>query len=426
MRPIVPSSLGVNVPNSLDRDRIQYETRRVTTSLTPTDGESKKMPHLFLTAQSLSPRTPNGVQTRILLESFPEWKHLFWDAADFRVHDSRSTRIESLLFSRFSIFKRDPPPRLARALAGFSRWQKNTPKPALRRWLRTAVKNDVSAVFVSICSINDAERMQAILMELERPFVVHLWDMLDDDHMKSTAFRWLIESAAHVFCLTQEMVDHLSPARPDATILRFTRGPSRYVASAPAGGPLRIGLIGNCRPYLDGLSVLNEALRILKRRDYPFSVVYVGSKKRQKEWGERLEGDVEVTGFVESGDERDLLLSQCHVGFLPGPLAPPAINALSKFSIPSRTLDFMATGLPITGTVHPQSATATYLETHRLGSGLGTNTPELLAEKLIELSESSRWRVYAERSLQGFESAQQESRTLEFWLQNAAKIAQTV
>jgi hypothetical protein len=380
---------------------------------------------LFVTAQSLSPRTPNGVQTRNFLESFPEWKHLFWDAADFKNHDSRSTRIESLLFSRYSIFKRDPAPGVARALAGFSRWQKNTPKPALRRWLHTAVKNDVSAVFVSICSINDAERMQAILMELERPFVVHLWDLLDGDHMRSPSFRWLIESAAHVFCLTQEMVDHLSPTRPDATILRFTRPPSKYVATEPSGGPLRIGLIGNCRPYLDGLSVLNEALRILKLRNQPFSVVYVGSKKRLKEWGERLEGEVEVSGFVESGDERDLLLSRCHVGFLPGPLAPPATNALSKFSIPSRVLDFMATGLPITGTVHPQSATATYLETHGLGSSLGANTAELLAERLIELSDSSAWRGYAERSLQGFESAQRESRTLEFWLQNAAKIAQT-
>jgi hypothetical protein len=369
---------------------------------------------LFITAQSLSPRTPNGVQTRNFLESFPEWKHLFWDAADFKVHDSRSTRIESLLFSRFSIFKRDPPPGVARALAGFSRWQGNAPKPALRRWLHTVVKNDVSAVFVSICSIIDAERMQAILTELELPFVVHMWDMLDGDHMESPAFRWLIERAAHVFCLTQEMVDHLSPTRPDATILRFTRRPSKYVATAPSGGPLRIGLIGNCCPYLDGLSVLNETLRILKRRHYPFSVVYVGSKKRQKEWGDRLEDDVEVSGFVESDDERDSLLSRCHVGFLPGPLAPPATNALSKFSIPSRILDFMATGLPITGTVHPQSATATYLGTQGLDSCLGVNTPELLAERLIELSDPSWWRGYAVLSLQGFESAQQESRTLDF------------
>jgi hypothetical protein len=381
---------------------------------------------LFVTAQSLSPRTPNGVQTRNFLETFPEWKHLFWDAADFKVHDSRSTRIESLLFSRFSIFKRDPAPGVARALAGFSRWHKNALKPTLQRWLHTAVKDDVSVVFVSICSINDSERMQAILTELERPFVVHLWDMLDGDHMESPAFRWLIERAAHVFCLTQEMIDHLSLTRPDATILRFTRRPSKYVATAPSGGPLRIGLIGNCRPYLDGLSVLNEALRILKLRNHPFSVVYVGSKKRQKEWGERLEVEVEVSGFVESDDERDSLLSQCHVGFLPGPLASPATNTLSKFSIPSRTLDFMATGLPITGTVHPQSATATYLETHGLGSSVGASAPELLAERLIALSDPSRWRGYAELSLNGFESAQQESRSLEFWLQNAAEIAQTV
>jgi Glycosyl transferases group 1 len=381
---------------------------------------------LFITAQSLSPRTALGVQTKNFLEDIPTWKHVYWDAADFKNHDPRSTRIESLLFSRFSIFKRDPASRPERILSRLSWWKNNEPKPALKKWLRTAVKDDVSVVFASVSSVRDGERTKAILVELEKPFVLHLWDLLDNNHSDSESFRWLVQRAAHVFCLTQEMIDHIAPLRADATILRFTRRPSLHFATAPSGGPLRIALIGYCLPYRDGLSILNKAVKIVRQRGREVSLIYIGSKKRVSAWGPVFDEEVSVTGFVESGDERDRLLRECHVGFLPGPLAPPSANTLSKFSIPSRILDFMATGLPFTGTIHPESATSTYMETHGLGRCLNVNTPELLADKLIELSDPSTWSMYSELSLGGFHTAQQESRMLEYWLQNAGKTALAV
>jgi hypothetical protein len=323
---------------------------------------------LFITTQSLSPKTPTGVQTKLLLDDIPMWKHLFWDGSEFKSLDERSARIESALFCRFSIFKRDPQSLPARILAGagLSWWKGNELKPSLVRWLRTKIKEDVSVVYIAPCSIRDSERMKAILTALEKPFVLHLWDLLDSNQTDSPSFRWCIQRAAHVFCLTQEMIDHIAPLRADATILRFTRRPSLHIATAPSGGPLRIALIGNCRPYLEGLSILNEAMKIVKQRNHEVSLLYIGSEKRLNAWRQRFDDTVSVSGFVESDEERDLLLSQCHVGFLPGPLAPPAVNTLSKFSIPSRILDFMATGLPFTGTVHPESATSTYMENHGL------------------------------------------------------------
>jgi hypothetical protein len=263
--------------------------------------------------------------------------------------------------------------------------------------------------------------MKALLTLLDKPFIVHLWDMLDNNHIDSEAFRWLIHNAAHVFCLTQEMIDHLAPLRADATILRFTRRSSLHVATAPIDGTLRIALIGNCRPYLEGLTVLNEAVKIVKRNNQKVSLLYIGTRKRVKAWGERLD-DVNVSGYVDSDEQCDLLLSQCHIGFLPGPLASPEASTLSKFSIPSRILDYMATGLAITGTVHPQSATSTYMKTSGLEDCLGTNSPELLAQRLLQVSDPSTWRLYSGLSLNAFAKARKENGALNDWLENHRKL----
>jgi glycosyltransferase involved in cell wall biosynthesis len=378
---------------------------------------------LFITSHSLSYKTAIGIQTRLLLEEFPAWKHLFWDNAEFKKHDARSARIESALFCRFSILKYKPKSLPARILAGagLSRWNGNELKPATRRWLRTTYKDDVSVVYVAPLSIRDSERMKAILTELEKPFVLHLWDLIDNNQAGSEAFRWLIERAAHVCCLCEAMVDYIAPLRPDAHILRFTRKPSLHQATPPEAGHLRIALIGFCLPYVDGLSILNEALRIVKERNRKVTLIYIGNKKRVRGWGIRMDDSVHVTGFTASDDERDRLLAQCHVGFLPGPLASPAMDTRSRFSIPSRVIDYMATGLPITGTVHPQSATSTYMEAFGLGGCLGVNSPELLADRLLALYDSSTWQRYSELSLCGFLATQQEKRALANWMQDSAR-----
>jgi glycosyltransferase involved in cell wall biosynthesis len=380
---------------------------------------------LFITSHSLSFKTAIGIQTRFLLEEFPMWKHLFWDGAELKSLDARSARIESALFCRFNILKSEPKSVPARILAGagLSWWNGNELKPATRRWLRATYKDDVSVVFIAPSSIKVSERMKAILTELEKPFVVHLWDLIDSNQADSEAFRWLIERAAHVSCLSEAMVDYIAPLRPDARILRFTRKPSLHGPTPPEDGHLRIALIGFCLPYVDGLLILNEALRIVKERNHKVSLIYIGNKKRVKGWGIRMDDTVNVTGFTASDDERDRLLAQCHVGFLPGPLASPAMDSRSRFSIPSRVIDYMATGLPITGTVHPQSATSTYMEAFGLGGCLGVNSPELLADRLLALYDSATWQSYSDLSRRGFLATQQESHSLANWMQDAAMSA---
>lgn len=376
---------------------------------------------LFITPHSLSFKTAIGIQTKLLLEEFPTWKHLYWDAAESKSIDARSARIESFLFSRFGILKRDPQPLPSRILAntGLSWWKGGEMTPATRRWLCKRYKDDVSVVYVAPVSIRDSDRMKAILTALEKPFVLHLWDLINRNQADSESFRWLIQNAAHVCCLCEAMVDYIAPLRRDVHILRFTRKPSLHVAAPPADGPLRIALIGFCLPYVDGLKILNEALRIVEARNRKVSLIYIGNKKRVKGWGILMDNKVHVTGFIASDDERDRLLAQCHVGFLPGPLASPAIDTRSRFSIPSRVIDYMAVGLPILATVHPESATSTYMKAFGLGGSLGTNSPQLLADRIIALYDPSTWQSYSDLSLKGFHAAQQESRSLSSLMQNA-------
>lgn len=377
---------------------------------------------LFITRHSLSFKTAIGIQMKYFLEEFPEWKHLFWDGAQFRSIDARSARIESHLFCRFSILNREPKTLPARILegAGLSWWQGNQLKPVTRNWLRARYKDDVSVVYVAPGSIKDSERMKAILTVLDKPFVVHLWDLIDRDQAKSEAFCWLLAKAAHVSCLCEAMVDYIAPLRRDAQILRFTRNPSLHIAKPPQAAPLRIALIGFCLPYVDGLLVLDEAIRIVKERNRQVELIYIGNRKRVRGWGISLQQRVKVIPFAEANDERDRLLAQCHVGFLPGPLAPPVTSSRSRFSIPSRVIDYMATGLPIVATVHPESATSAYMQTFGLGACLGVNSPELLAERLLELYDPTIWRMYSEISQSGFLAARQEKGMLAHWMRDAA------
>lgn len=375
---------------------------------------------LFITPQSLSPKSAIGVQTKLMLDDFPEWKHIYWNGSEFRSLDPRSARVESALFCRIGILKRDPPSLLARMLAGLSWWEGNQPKPALTKRLRETIWHDVSAVYVAPCSTTDCVRMKALLIALDRPFVVHLWDILDEKQADSESFRWLIKRASHVFCLTQSMIDQIAPMRSDASILLFIRRPSLHKAAAPGTEPLRIAMIGYCQPYVDGISVLNEALKIVKEQGRRFTLIYIGSRKRMQSWEARLDDKIEVSGFIESDNERDRMLSQCHVGFMPGPLASPSTNPRSRFSIPSRIMDYMATGLPIAGPIHPESATATFMNTHGLSDCLGVNSPELLAGRLLEFMDPPTWCSYSDLSAKSFLAAQPKDRSLEYWLKRAS------
>lgn len=381
---------------------------------------SKPLP-LFLTSLSLSSKSALGVQTKLILEQFPNSRHLFWDASEFSNFDKRSARIESLLCARFSILRGNPHSLKAKVLSvlGRSWWKDNELRPEAQQWLSHHYGNTTSVVYASPASIRDCERMMSILIRLDRPFVLHLWDIQDSNQMDSAAFRWLLARALHVFCLTQEMIRSIHPLQQDSSILLFTRVPSACTAEAPKGSDFRIALIGNCRRYRDGLLLLKKALSRISSTGLAPTIVYVGSNKSYRNLEIDLGCNTEIAGFVESDSRRDCLLSRCHVGFLPGPLASPAANMFSRYSIPSRILDYLATGLPVLAAVHPDSATCGFLCDLGMRDCMVKDSEAELADKIFALSDTNAWSTASRLSLAAFDSAREQGSTLRTYIEPA-------
>lgn len=372
---------------------------------------------LLLTRMSLSSRSAIGVQTKLLAEQLPEWHHVFWWAMEAKSLSNRSLRMESLLFSRLAVLKRDT--AAARLLAPFSWWNGDKPKPKLLKRLGRFITQNTDMIYAAPLDLYDARRMQALLEAIGIPFVLHLWDLLDEGQRDAEPMRWLIDRAQHIFCITQEIAEIISPDGARTSLLRCHRPPSVAQAAAPARkGPLRIVMIGDCASYASGMDLLNEGAQLARARGLETQMVYIGREKATLSWRGRLEQSLEVSGFLKSDEDRDRALAAAHVAFVPGPQAAPESDPRSRFSIPSRVLDFMATGLPIMGTVHPRSATARYLEELGTDRFLSMESAEAIASALLALAGQPAWEECASESQEGFRRNQQETSLFVPWMTN--------
>ena len=353
-----------------------------------------------------------------------KWNHLYWNEVEDRSFGAHSRRIESWLFGRISRFKRDSLGPIARTLGacGFSWWKMNQLKPIRTTQIHLIYHDQTSVLYAAICETKDAERARSVILAVNRPFVLHIWDLLDVNQIHEDSVQWLIRNARHVFCCSEPAADAVKQFRKDTSILCFRRMPASHRAKSPGEAPLRIALIGYCSAYTDGLSLLNDALTLLRLKGIETEVCYIGGRKQMAQWSHCLHGKVRATGFLHSDEARDQALAGCHVGFLPGPLAPPAIDPRSRFSIPSRILDFVATGLPCVAAVHRESATAAYMEKIGLSSCIIEHTTEQLAAQLSALAKQNNWNRHAAISREAFHAAQQEWGELAPWLDVTAEV----
>ena len=315
---------------------------------------------LFITRHSLSSRSAIGTQTRLFLEPHPAWLHFHWHSNELRRQHASSHRLESLAFSRWSVFNRNN--ALARGLRrlGASRWTHNQLRPEILRRLAARHQGNVSVIYAAPIDSADAARMKQIIQAFDRPFVLHLWDLLDGPPKPGSSEEWLIKHAARVLCVSKPILDAVTAQRPDADYLLFSRKPAALRASAPPGKRLRVALIGNLDSYPAGIALLSDAVSLLSERGFDIHLVFIGSPVLIKRLKSPIAAKVQPVGFAKTDADRDRALSECHAAFLPGPFEDPACEMRSRYSIPSRTLDFFAVGLPIVGTVHPNSAAADF------------------------------------------------------------------
>lgn len=359
---------------------------------------------MFVTRYSLSSKTAIGVQTKHYLHAFEDWRHLFWREFDSGMgRDRRSVRIEDFLVARWPFWAGKVRKVPGLAIFGGSRWARNGLTERGRRDLILKFRNETGALYLAPIDAEDAERMQQLAEVIGRPFVLHLWDSLVTPLLESESHKWLIRNAHGVLALSKPLLQEARQLRPDASELLFVREKTESRAKAPGAGPLRVALIGLLSAYRTGLHLLYEAFRQMRDSGVAIELHFVGSRRTLDRLGENITKEMIPTGYLRSHEARDAALAGCHVAFLPGPMEPPTEDFRSRYSIPSRVLDFMAVGLPVVGTVHPESATAQFYAEFGIGKHLLCGTAGQIADAFTELTDAREWEAAHRASLQALD-----------------------
>ena len=356
----------------------------------------------MVTQYALSNRTAIGIQTGLLTKQFSHWNHFYWEPEKALATVPNSHRLENglLLVWRFTagrgFFRRS----INRF--GLSWWRNNRLRPRHRKYV-SAIARDSDFCYLAPLDERDASRCRDIVGVVDRPFVIHLWDNLDGSLQDgSSDLRWLVQQAEHVFCVSKPLLDEVVQLNPRVGYLLFQRPASSHFAIPPNGiTPFRIALIGHVNSYRDGLALLMGAVQRLRRDGVDTEVIYVGQEEALQFLPPSLREPIVYIGFLND-DRRDATLASCHAGFMPGPLQPPQTDGRSRYSIPSRLLDFSAVGLPVIATAHPASATASFLQpVAGKGAFLVRQEAEICA-LVRALMEPGRWREASDWSLAFF------------------------
>ncbi len=355
---------------------------------------------LFINRFCLSPRTAIGVQTVRLLGPHPDWLHFHWWSNTLKQTDARSVLFENTVLSRYS-FLHNPMLSSLCERAGISSWVGSDLRPAHAKRLTEQYRQRVSCIYVAPLSESDATRCLELTNLVGAPFVLHLWDVLEGD-VANGALRELIDRAERVFCVSEPLLHDVSLIRGDAELLSFSRDPSAVAAIAPGQGPLRVVMHGNVSSYAEGLDDLDQAITLLETKGLKVEVSFLGSPKILRQAQTTLKKRVTARGFLPTQQDLDRALSHAHVAFLPGPKLDPKHDLRSRYSIPSRVLDYMALGLPMVGTAHKSSATGGFVRKLGLDHAATCSGPEEVADWLLSLAHPGRWAEQSARSRDAF------------------------
>jgi hypothetical protein len=361
---------------------------------------------LFINRFSLSPRTSVGVQTLRLIGPHEDWLHFHWWSNSLKQLDARSVLFENSVLSRYAFLHHPTVSRLCERL-GISSWSGGDLRPALAQSLTAHYRQRVSSAYVAPLGEADATRCLELVKLVEAPFVLHLWDVLDGDVTMGT-LRELVERAESVFCVSQPLLDAVSAVRSDAELLSFSRDASLAAARPRDQGPLRIVMHGNIGSYTEGLDDLDMAITLLKRKGVKVEVSFLGSPNILRRANTTIKKRVNARGFSPTQMDLDIALSRHHVAFLPGPKLDPRHDLRSRYSIPSRILDYMAVDLPIVGTVHKASATAGFMRKCGIDLAATCSGPEEIAPWLLRLAQRDVWEEQSAKSREAFDMLQRQ------------------
>jgi glycosyltransferase involved in cell wall biosynthesis len=311
---------------------------------------------LFVSSMPASRSNAIGVLTLHFAEPFsPDWRHCYWEIGMGRSAVPNSYCLNSRIPALwpFATGRGFLTRKIGHSSLGWWKGDQliESRKPQLRRML-----NDTRFAYVAPLRNSEATRCREIVEAIGCPFVIQIWDI--SDAVMNDDYAWLFSRAEHVFCLSEAMLDEVHRlARCATSILRFTRTESRYKAKYSGPETLLIGLVGFLSAYQDGLELLGEAVAGLQSQFSDVRIRYIGPMGQMSYIPERLKQITEFMGFHDQ-DGVDKALASCNAAYLPGPLRSPQSDMRSRHSIPSRSADYMAAGLPIIAAVNSLSATS--------------------------------------------------------------------
>ena len=375
---------------------------------------------LFINRFSLSPRTAIGVQTLRLIDPHEDWLHFHWWSSSLKQMDKRSVLFENTILSRYS-FLHDPRLLQACERLRISSWTGSDLRPSLAKRM-AHYRDRVSSAYVAPLNEADASRCLKLANLVGAPFLLHLWDVLEGE-VSSGALRELVDRAESVFCVSQPLLEDVSLIRSDAELLLFSRDASLVTATPREYGPLRVVMHGNISSYAEGLEDLKQAIDLVEPLGLKVEVTFLGSPKILRQAKTTLEKQVMVRGFLPSQEALDQELIRAHVAFLPGPKLDPRLDLRSRYSIPSRILDYLAVGLPIVGSVHNASATGGFLSKLGVDASASCSGPVEIADWLLRLSNAANWAEQSTRSVMAFDLMQRQEEPAHRLKRALAKIA---
>ena len=361
---------------------------------------------LFINRFSLSPRTAIGVQTRRLMDPHEDWLHFHWWSSSLKQADPRSVLFENCVLSRYSFLHN---PKLMRVCEWLhiSSWSGSDLRPGPAERLVTEYRERVSSAYVAPLGEADARRCLKLADLIGAPYVLHLWDVLHGDVSRG-ALRELVDRADSVFCVSQPLLDDVCLIRSDAELLSFSRDASLVTATSRNHGPLKVVMHGNVGSYAEGLDDLDQAIALLERQGLKVEVFFLGSPRILRRARTTIKNRVHLGGFLPTQQDLDRALSRAHVAFLPGPRKDPKNDLTSRYSIPSRILDYLAVELPIVGTVHKASATGDFVRNLGVDGAATCSGPGEIAEWLVRLARATSWVEHSSKSRNAFDLLQRQ------------------
>lgn len=269
-------------------------------------------------------------------------------------------------------------------------WWENTRMIERKKTRLRELLEEVSFAYVAPFSNVDAARCREILQILGCPFVVHIWDFLDAP--LNGDYKWLFSHAKHVFYLSPTMIEEIRTSVVcDMSPLSFGRRKSRNRAKYHCEDKLTIGLIGTLYPYKEGPKLLSQAIGRLRGQFADLRLRYIGPNDESRFIPTELRPLTECMGYLDD-DGRDRALAECDVGYLPGPLLAPEIDARSRYSVPSRSADYLAIGLPMIAAIHPSSATNAFFSSIRGRGFFPVREPEDIVFAARKLQDETFWK----------------------------------